>query len=49
MAAIAKALLSNFTPVFSVDDSLIAVALFCGAGLLLSLAMISYGVEFGAF
>ena len=50
MVAIAKTFFSSVTPVFSADlDSLKTVALFCGVGLLVSLLMVSYGVDFGAF
>jgi len=49
MAAIAKAFWS-FTPAISADDdSLKIVALFCGAGLLVSLLAATYGLDFGVF
>ena len=49
MTAIVKAF-SNVTPVISADlDSLKTIALFCGAGLLVSLLAATYGLDFGVF
>lgn len=49
MAAIAKAF-SSVTPVISADlDSLKTITLFCGAVLLVSLLMATYGLDFGVF
>jgi hypothetical protein len=48
-AAIAKAF-SSVIPTVSTDaDSLKTIGLFCAAGLLVSLLMASYGLDFGAF
>jgi hypothetical protein len=48
MAAIAKAF-SSITPVFSADfDSLKTIALFCAAGLFVSLLFASYGLDLSA-
>jgi hypothetical protein len=48
-AAIAKAL-SSVMPTISTDvDGLKTVALFCGVGLLVSLVMASYGLDYGVF
>lgn len=48
-AAIAKAF-SSVIPTVSTDaDSLKTIGLFCAAGLLVSLLVASYGLDFGVF
>ena len=50
MTAIAKALSRIFIPTTRApdDDNLVKIAVFCGAGLLISLLLVSHGLDLGS-